>query len=333
MTVHPIAPYARTMFAQGWAISGGPMTDRVKAGCLAAVEHACEHADDPAVLETTLRLGHLEGTWAKVYERRTALHDDLLATVLASWRALVRQLDVGPLVRWYRAGEGLTEAYTDDPNIARATDAARVLLHALPEADGWQQIRQELRDGIIAAQTEGQVGALAIAADTLNLPGFNFDTAYDHIHSALSQLDTTWADADAWLRQIVQGNAGDLGRRLASLVKADADYDDMVDAAHDILGTGSEDVRAVSTVVDLAVHQSLTTGAMNLWGREGVQQVDFITAGDSRVCPVCDRAEGGGPYDLNNDPPRPPLHPLCRCTLTATNPISPLTLSPFLEAV
>jgi hypothetical protein len=330
--VHPIAPYARTAYAQGWAISGGPMTDRVKAGCVAAVEHACQHADDPDVLETTLRLGHLEGTWAKVYERRTALHDDLLATVTATWRAMVQQLDVGPIVRWYRANEGLTsEAYTDDPDVARATEAARVLLHALPETQGWAQIRQELRDGIVAAQTEGQVGALAIAADTLNLPGFNFDTAYDHFHTALTQLDTTWADADAWLTRIVNGNATDLGRRLASLVKADASYDDMVAGALDVLDSG--DVRAVSTVVDLAVHQSLTRGAMDLWGREGVQRVGFVTAGDNRVCPACDRAESQGPYDLNQDPPRPPLHPLCRCTLTAETPISPATLQPFLEVI
>lgn len=328
-----IRPFARTAYAQGWAISGGPMTDRVKAGCVAAVEHACEHADDPAILETTLRLGHLEGTWAKVYERRDKLHAGLLASVLKTWRALVRQLDVGPLVRWYRAGEGLTEAYTDDPNIARATDAARVLLHALPEADGWQQIRQELRDGIIAAQTEGQVGALAIAADSLSLPGFNFDTAYDHVHSALSQLDSTWADTDEWLQQIVRGNAGDLGRRLASLVRSGADYDEMVDAAHEVLGTGEEDVRAVSTVVDLAVHQSLTTGAMNLWQREGVGRVSFVTAGDTRVCAACERAETDSPYDINDQPPRPPIHPLCRCTLTAETPISLAALSPFLEVV
>jgi 2'-5' RNA ligase len=327
-----IVPYARTAFAQGWAMSGGPMTDRVKAGCVAAVEHACAHADDPDVLEATLRLGHLEGTWAKVYQRRDKLLADTTATVTETWHSMIDQVDVGAVVRWYRALEGLTtEARTDDPELVRATDTARVLLHALPETTGWAEIRQQLRDGIVAAQTEGSVGALAIAADSLNLPGFNFDTAYDHFHTALTQLESTWTDADAWLGRMVNGSAGDLGRRLAALVRADASYEDMVAGALDVLG--STDVRAVSTVVDLAVHQSLTTGAMNLWAREGVQQVDFYTAGDSRVCAACEKAEANGPYDLTADPPRPPLHPLCRCTLTARNPISLATLQPFLEVV
>lgn len=333
--MHHIAPFARTAYAQGWAISGGPMTDRVKAGCIAAVEHACEHADEPGIIEATLRLGHLEGTWAKVYERRDKLLADTTAAVLKTWRAMVKQLDVGPLIRWYRALEGLTsEAYTDDPEIARATDAARTLLHALPETEQWSIIRQELRDGIVAAQVEGSVGALAIAADQLSLPGFNWDTAFNHYHDALAQLDSTWADADQWLAQIVNGNAGDLGRKLASLVKTDASYEDMVAAAGDVLGTGGEDVRAVSTVVDLATHQSLTTGAINLWQRENVQRVNYVTAGDARVCPACDTAEVDGPYNINDQPPKPPLHPYCRCTLTAELPPTITSLlKPFLEAV
>ena len=42
-----IAPYARTAYAQGWATSGGPMTDTVKAGCTAAVEVAIANAAHP----------------------------------------------------------------------------------------------------------------------------------------------------------------------------------------------------------------------------------------------------------------------------------------------
>ena len=322
-----IAPFARTAFAQGWAMSGGPMTDRVKAGCVAALEFAAEHADAADVLEATLRLGHLEGTWAKVYERRDALLAKTAAEMQATWQAMWKQLDVGALIRWFRAGEGLVSE-ADDAATLRAIDAARVLLHALPETDAYATLRQQLRDGILAAQVEGQVGALAIAADQLGKVGFNYDTAYDHIHKALSNLESTWADADEWLAQMVKGAAGDLGRKLAALVRDRAPYQDMVDAADEILGSG--DVRAVAYTVDMAVHQSLTVGAMDLWSREGVQQINFMTAGDNRVCAVCNQAEADNPHTMA-DAPRPPLHGGCRCTNTAVNPIRLATIAPFLE--
>lgn len=326
---HPIAPYARTAFAQGWAMSGGPMTDRVKAGCVAALDYAAEHADDPDVLEATLRLGHLEGTWAKVYDRRDALLARVASEVQATWKSMIDQLDIGGLIRWFRAGEGLLSE-SDDAATLRAIDAARVLLHALPETDAYATLRQQLRDGIIAAQVEGQVGALALAADQLGQVGFNYETAFDHIHAALSNLESTWADADTWLTQMVQGAAGDLGRKLAALVRDRAPYDDMLTAADEILGSG--DTRAVAYTVDMAVHQSLTVGAMDLWAREGVSQVNFMTAGDNRVCAVCNQAEADNPHVMA-DAPRPPLHGGCRCTNTAVNPIRLDTLTPFLEVV
>src|SRR5579859_1645562 len=61
--VPSIAEQAREAYAEGWARTGGPLTDRVKAGCIAAVEMAREHPHDAGILEATLRLGSLEGTW------------------------------------------------------------------------------------------------------------------------------------------------------------------------------------------------------------------------------------------------------------------------------
>ena len=324
---HPIGPYARTAYAQGWAASGGPMTDRVRAGSVAAIRYAIDHQHDPDVLEATLRLGHLEGVWATVYARRDQLLADTLAAVLAAWRDAIAELELGGIVRWYRAGEGITESASDDAATQRAIDAARVLLHALPETRAYARLRQELRDGLVAAQTEGTVGALALAADQVGQRGFDHAAAYDHIHAALADLESTWADADGWLGRMVSGAAGDLGRRLAALKRSGGSYQDMLDAAEDVLGSG--DVRSVSYIVDMAVHQSLTVGALDLWSREGVAQVDFFTAGDSRVCVACEQAESASPYDTGSAP-HPPLHGGCRCTLAARNPIRLATLAPFL---
>jgi 2'-5' RNA ligase len=48
-----LAEAARSAYAAGWALSGGPMTDQVRAGCTAAVAHATENRDDPGILEVS----------------------------------------------------------------------------------------------------------------------------------------------------------------------------------------------------------------------------------------------------------------------------------------
>ena len=95
--MHPIAPYARTAYAQGWAASGGPMTGRVKAGCIAAVEHAIEHADDPHILEVMLHLGKLEGAWALIYQRREEQHRKHAPVRACVGGAADRGHEVGPV--------------------------------------------------------------------------------------------------------------------------------------------------------------------------------------------------------------------------------------------
>src|SRR5215475_1321028 len=74
-----LAAIAREAYAMGWAASRGPMTDRVRAGSVAAVDLALAHWDEPGVLEATLQLGHLEGIWAGIFDRRLQLHADSLA--------------------------------------------------------------------------------------------------------------------------------------------------------------------------------------------------------------------------------------------------------------
>jgi SPP1 gp7 family putative phage head morphogenesis protein len=51
---------------------------------------------------------------------------------------------------------------------------------------------------------------------------------------------------------------------------------------------------------------------------EGIEQMDYVTAGDSRVCPQCLGLEAASPY-LAADCPIPVIdtHPNCRCTIRA----------------
>jgi hypothetical protein len=45
------------------------------------------------------------------------------------------------------------------------------------------------------------------------------------------------------------------------------------------------------------------------------ERVNVLTAGDDRVCPICEDLEGGGPYDLDTALSLIPAHPNCRCAL------------------
>ena len=83
-----LAQAALNAYAAGWALSDGPMSPRVQAGCLAAVQTALEHADDPAVLEATLHIGKLEGTWARFFARREQVIETGTAAVRDAWNAL-----------------------------------------------------------------------------------------------------------------------------------------------------------------------------------------------------------------------------------------------------
>lgn len=323
-----IASYARTAYAQGWARSGGPMTPAVHAGCVAAVELAIANCAHPGILEATLRLGSLEGTWALVYQRREDLVAQHVAKVAAAWRHSAHRLDVRAAVRSLRQSLGLSE-YVDTDNtdhrrlVANAVAATVASAIAGPDAapEDREAIIGATADALVDAQAEGYTGAVLVGAEQLGHTPPEADAVLSDYQEQLADLGSHWADATGWVGRMVDGNASDLGGRLSQMVVAGAGFDEMVDAATDIIG--GDDIRAVSTLLDLAMGQSFTRGALALYGREGVTQVDFVTAGGSRVCPVCENAEGNNPWDTNAAPV-PPLHPYCRCNLQATNPMQGL---------
>jgi 2'-5' RNA ligase len=323
-----IAPYARTAYAQGWARSGGPLTDRVHAGCRAAVELAIANAADPNVLEATLKLGALEGAWAAVYARRETLVAHHVTNVTRVWRQSANRLDVRAAVGRLRQSLGISEyVNTDDSTHRRlVTNAvAGTVVGAIAGADAAPADREAIigatADALADAEPEGYAGAVLVGAEQADLPAPAADVVASDYQAQLADLGSHWADATGWVGKMVQGNATDLGGRLSQMVADGASFDDMVDGARDIIG--GDDVRAVSTLLDMAMGQSFTRGALALYAREGVTQVDFMTAGGSNVCPLCQQAEAQNPWDRSSAP-TPPLHPYCRCALSATDPMSGL---------
>jgi hypothetical protein len=308
-----LAAAAREAFAAGWALSGGPMTDRVRAGALAAVHLACEHADDPHILEVTLKLGQLEGVWATVYERREQLIADHTKTVTKIWRSLIHGLDARRLITRYRADQFMpTEAADPLLNIRRgeAKTAALGYLNGVHYADGYDQLRDAVADALRSARAEGWTSGKHIHAEHTPKETVADPWAVDftHYYDQLRLLDDWPALADRWIQTLIDGAGTDLGNMLATMSRDGASYEDMLSGAEDLLGSG--DVRAVSTLLDYAMSDAITQGSVNLYASEGVRQYDVLTAGDSRVCTRCQDAEAENPYPVGQSPPIP-SHPMC----------------------
>lgn len=310
---HPMASAAREAFAAGWALSGGPMTDRVRTACETAVNLATETADDPDVLRATIDLGKLEGMWALLFQRREeqqALH---AAEVRKQWQQLITRDDIAAMVDRLRHQLGVTEAFNLARLRADARAAAKAMLTALADVTGFTALRIALRNAIAAGRAEGMVNAVAIAAERAGKVGLDWNIAFKDAYASMERLEDLWADAGGWLGQMIDGVAGDLGRTLADGLEAGLDRDALIDAAAEVL-TG--DAEAVAFTVDWAMTTAADEGALSLYRSEGVLQIDIITAGDGRVCGACIGAESGSPWHIGEQP-RMPLHPACRCCYAA----------------
>ncbi|MGW2936068.1 hypothetical protein ACWDA7_30420 [Streptomyces sp. NPDC001156] len=309
---HPIEPYAREAFAAGWALSGGPMTERVKAASVAAVQTAIAHAHDPSILEVTIDLGKLEGMWAILFGRREEKQAEHTALVGDAWQALLDRDTLAATVDRVRERAGLAEADEERRKSIRAEAlaAARAMLRALADLPGWSKVRAALRNAITAGRAEGMVNAVAIAAERASQIGLDWNIAFKDAYQSLERLDELWGDADGWLGRIVDQAAGDLGHVLAQMAEDGASREAMIDAAMDVLTSNSRG--AVAFVVDWAMTAAADDGALSLYRSEGVQLIDVITAGDERVCERCLQFEAGSPWSAA-DVPQMPVHPRCRC--------------------
>lgn len=304
--MHPIAPYARTAYAQGWAASGGPMTDRVKAGCVAAVEFACAHADDPHVIEATLRIGHLEGTWAAIYDRREALHRQAENEALALWRAAVKRLDLSAIVQQATTASPVTPANQRRAALAVTATAVLALLWTLPE---WEQLRAYLTAAYGTARAHGWAAAAALQAEQRGgSPDLSdlVDTAPDD-----NSVDGP-SRVLAALSKIVLAAARTIARKLTRPTGPPPSQDDADSDAEDTLDEGDD----LGLGVDTLIGGAYMAGLLAFLSYSGAQQVDFVTAGDGRVCAACQEAEDNSPYTLDQVPV-PPLHPRCRCIVTS----------------
>lgn len=320
-----IKVYARTAYAQGWAASGGPMTERVKAGCMAVMELCKENAHDPNILEVAIHLGQLEGVWALVFARRDKLMADMEKKFTPLWRAAVRKVDVEGAVEILRQQLGLAEA--NDPDAQRkakqtARDMAMRALAWIPAGPEWQSMRDAMREIIASGRAEGYADAIAIAAAEEHVLGYSFDIAFEQAYQAMADLGEVWAESDVWLNRMLGRAADEFGRALGQLAVDGASYQDMVDAGLSILDLTADEADAVEFTVDWALSAGFSRGALDLYRSENVEYVSWMTAGDGRVCIMCEQHGIDSPFPILEFPEMP-AHPRCRCVASAEFAISP----------
>lgn len=292
-----IAERARLSFAQGWVESGGPMTDRVKAGCVAAVALAAAHADDPDILEATLQLGKLEGHWAAIFADREALHRDHGAAMTAAYRALCRAaLDVPTAVARFRRAL-VSGSHAD--NRAAATATAVQLVHQAADTSRpeYRAAVDTIRDALQAGRDTGRAAGELLAGHREADGGSDRDDD---------------AAGVAALGSFIRGNTSDVGDTLTRLADDDATEQDMISAVE--AGTFGDAEAASGLYGDQAMSQAFGAGLLGAFAAAGLAQVSWVTAGGGRVCQRCYDLEAGSPYLLITAP-RLGAHPRCRCIL------------------
>lgn len=299
---------ARHAYASGWAsVPDAPMTAEVRAGCTAAITWAAENTHRPDVLEATVKLGQLEGTWALVYQRRARRDHQHEAAVLAAWRRFLELVDLDELVARFHATTATLPDTTPEAIHLQALSIARQAFLGLNLADPlYGQLLDSITTALADAQAEGTAAGHAIGDHTTDVAA-----AYDEARTQISDL-TTWGQAAGWATRILSAAATDLARTLAKGFALALAASALRTAVGQALSDGA--VPSVATVLDLAMSQAWNSGALNAYAAQGVTMVNFWTVGDNKVCQACDDAEAGSPYPIQ-DAPEPGLHPRCRCTL------------------
>ncbi len=323
------AEAAMAAYATGFAASGGPMTDRVRAGARAAVALAETEPDRPGVMEATLRLGHLEGTWAAIFDRRDRLHAEKWAALLAVWVKLVDELDLDELAG---DAEDAAAGYEDSPETRTALVLliAGYVLAALRSLTGlprWEDLRRIVRDAIAAADAEGAVDAAALAADKAGRVGFDFDAAHADALTLTADREDLAAAGDTMLHAALAALATAAARRLVRGFFAGDTTAQLTAGVTDTLTAAA----ALRTEFVHAVDRGLAASMWRLYQLGGLARINLVTVGDGHVCEPCLDAEDKGPYDLF-DAPGVPLHYGCRCVLDAEGTLPEVVFDAYVIA-
>ncbi len=311
-----MASEAREAFADGWAsIRDAPMTDEVRVASLAALNWACEHADHPEVLEATIKIGQLEGTWALIYRRREKREQQHQAAVLAAWAKFLELVALDELVGSFHAqAPNLPDQSPQAIRMQALAIARQAFIGANMADPAYQHLLDSITTALADAQAEGVAAGHAISGRASNMA-----STYDDARNGISSL-TTWGLAPPVAARIMSGAASTLARILTKGFAAKLTLIALLAAARAALI--GQNARVVAAPLDVAMSTAYAQGAMGVYVADGVTQVNFWTAGDVRVCTTCQDLEDGSPYAVDTAP-SPDQHPNCRCVVVPVDAAVP----------
>lgn len=298
------AELVRAAYAAGWALSGGPMTERIKAGALAAVTLADTHPDDATAIEATIEIGRLRGVWAKVFADREQIHTTYGPRIVDAYRQLTKAtVDVPGGVAKFRRLAGLTEAddqQTKDRRRGAAVAASVGMVHGAVDTSA-----PEYRD------TVNTVGDGVSGGESAGYAAGNLVTGGDAAPQTRSDADSRAVAASA-VAAMVQGSTTDTANLLVRLADDGVSVDDMETAVAD--GLWGDGDRSSGIFADLTLGRAFGVGLLAAFLAVGLRQVNFVTAGGN-VCKTCQDFESANPWSAWQAP-QPAIHPHCRCILT-----------------
>lgn len=337
-TDYPLSPAAgfeaaaRAAFAEGFALTDGPITPRIEAACIAAVRSAAEHAGSPSVLEVARSVGITEGTRSGITQRRDRLYAEQAALIGAAWNTVIAALDIAAMVRAFRrlallvTASGAMDLTAQQKAELRAQgqQAAAGTLYGAYRADGHDALIDAILAGLAAAFTLGSAAALAAAAARAGRTGFGWAAALAALRKDPEPAELP-SQADQLLRAMISGTAGDIGRALARVAAEGATEQEMADAVNAVLATG----KAAGLWTQDELHAAFTGGKLDQYGIALIQTVEWENLEDAKVCPICDGYMKKNPWTLS-DVPDCPAHVSCRCDIVPGRIIPAAQYRPFL---
>ena len=102
------------------------------------------------------------------------------------------------------------------------------------------------------------------------------------------------------IRELTEGIQ--LGESVTKLSKRLTDRVDMIGKTRATTMARTETINA------------FTQGAELRYAQAGIEKMEWLTANDDRVCPICGPLDGTV-FSIKSSHPRPPIHPNCRCAL------------------
>lgn len=291
------------------APAGGPAAERAPGRAAAGVT------------EATLKLGALKGAWAAVYKRQDDLYALSAVGVLAAWRKLLRDLDITLMVGALRRQAGMTDDGTPAPGTdsdsaasakyhkaelkTLALTLATGMLAALPGLPLFGGFVADIDSALGLAAAEGFAAALAVAASEAGYAQFDWAAA----EQDGQKLAAPEGSADTVAAAIIAGCATDLAVTLTGMAVAGATAAAMARFVSDYL----RDPKALTAYLQHAMGTSLAAAWLAVYDSAQVERILWVTAGDDRVCAICDGYEDENPWAPETFP-HMPAHVKCRCS-------------------